>query len=113
MKWIHLCALDDIAPGESPGFDPLNTGRDTVFVLRLDDDLVVAYQNACPHVSGARMGWKKDKFLSSSGEYITCFAHNALFRKEDGECVAGPCLGQRLSSVEVDVRGQQVYILDA
>jgi len=37
--------------------------------------------------------------------------HGALFRIEDGECLQGPCPGQRLSAVPAEVRGEVVYLL--
>ncbi|MFG6138053.1 Rieske (2Fe-2S) protein [Halomonas sp. B23F22_10] len=110
LRWVFLATLDVIPIGESRGFDPQGQGRDSLFVVRTGQASVVAYRNACPHVAGARMAWKKDRFLSSDGRHITCFAHGALFRLEDGLCVAGPCPGRRLEMVEIAIRDGALYL---
>lgn len=104
-----LCRLDDLVDGRSRGFDPLGEGRDTMFVVRRGEE-VHAWRNHCPHYDRARMAWKKDEFLDPSGERIMCFAHGALFDIASGECVLGPCLYQRLSPVEIELRDSQVWV---
>ncbi|MGQ7246336.1 Rieske (2Fe-2S) protein [Halomonas sp. V046] len=108
--WVYLAALEDIPEGESRGFDPLGIGRDSLFVVRRDATTFLAYRNACPHIQGARMAWKKDHFLSSDGRYITCFAHGALFRVWDGHCVSGPCLGDKLVSLDLKICSHKIYV---
>ncbi|WP_198651707.1 MULTISPECIES: Rieske 2Fe-2S domain-containing protein [Salinicola] len=109
-RWQHLARLDEIPVGESKGFDLHGEGRDSLFVVRTGEASVVAYQNACPHVAGARMAWKKDRFMSSDGRHITCFGHGALFRPEDGFCVSGPCQGQYLATVEIAIREGELHL---
>jgi nitrite reductase/ring-hydroxylating ferredoxin subunit len=43
--------------------------------------------------------------MDKTGEYILCLNHDARFRVEDGVCIGGPCLGQRLKPVTVRVNG--------
>ena len=105
----RLCRFDDLIDGHSRGFDPDGTGRDTMFVVR-KGGRVFGYRNACPHYDRARMAWKKDEFLNGDRSHIICAAHGALFRIEDGECVIGPCLGQRLSAVALDIRDGWVCV---
>jgi nitrite reductase/ring-hydroxylating ferredoxin subunit len=57
-----------------------------------------AYRNACPH-TGAPLNWSPNRFLTEDGDYLICALHGALFRIEDGLCVAGPCHGQRLEKL--------------
>lgn len=106
---MPLCALTDIEDGRSRGFDPLNEGRDTMFIVRRGNE-VFGYRNACPHVDFGRMGWKKDEYLNGARSMIMCAAHGALFRVEDGICVSGPCLGAALTPVPLDVREGQVWL---
>jgi nitrite reductase/ring-hydroxylating ferredoxin subunit len=49
-----------------------------------------------------------DRYLTRSGEHILCSGHGALFRLS-GECVAGPCLGDRLREWPVEVRAGEVF----
>ncbi|MFC3531236.1 Rieske (2Fe-2S) protein [Vogesella facilis] len=101
---IWLCRRDDIADGVARGFDPFDRGQDALFVLSHGGQ-VYGYRNACPHVDGAPMAWRRDGYLNSSGTRIVCYAHGAQFLPESGRCVQGPCLGQYLQPVPLEVDG--------
>ena len=90
--------IDAIADGESRGFDPDGAGRDTMFVVR-KGGVLHAYLNACPHIDGAPMAWRKDAYLSGDRSHIVCHAHGARFEIASGLCVLGPCEGQSLTPV--------------
>lgn len=109
---IRLCALSDLIGGASRGFDPLEEGGDTLFVVRLGDR-VLAYRNACPHVSGAPMAWRKDAYLNGDGSRIVCHAHGAQFDIDSGLCIQGPCIGRSLQrlSIQVDAAGDVCLLL--
>lgn len=107
--WRYLCRLDELADGRSRGFDPLAEGRDTMFVVRRGER-VYGWRNACPHIDGARMAWRKDEFLTADRTRIQCSAHGAQFRIEDGVCEIGPCLGQALTPVVIDVRDGELWL---
>jgi nitrite reductase/ring-hydroxylating ferredoxin subunit len=48
--------------------------------------------------------------MDRAGEHLVCATHGALFRPADGACVAGPCAGDRLAPVDVEVREGDVYV---
>lgn len=106
-----LCRFDDLPDGRSRGFDPLGEGRDTMFIVR-QGDAIHAYRNACPHYDRARMAWKKNEFLNGDHSRIMCAAHGAEFAIETGECLIGPCLGQRLTPLQVEVRSGEVWLTE-
>lgn len=91
---IRLCASDELAEGQSRGFEIDN---DTLFAVRKDGQVFV-YHNRCPH-RGIGLEWLPDQFLDDSGSLIQCATHGALFLIDSGECVAGPCAGQSLAGV--------------
>lgn len=95
---LVLCRLDELVEGQARGFDPLGTGRDSVFALRHDDEVRV-YRNSCPHLA-VRLEYRKDRFLSVDGRQIVCYAHGARFLPDNGLCVYGPCLGASLSALQ-------------
>jgi nitrite reductase/ring-hydroxylating ferredoxin subunit len=101
---IFLCSLHEIDDRGSRGFDPLREGRDTIFVVR-QGDRVHAWRDSCPHIDGAPMAWRKDAYLNGDRSRIVCSAHGAQFDIETGVCTLGPCLGQSLSRVPLDVDG--------
>ena len=45
----------------------------------------------------------EDQFLDMDKEYIICSTHGALFNVEDGECIWGPCQGESLTKVELEI----------
>lgn len=81
------------------------------FLIR-QGDRVYAYVNNCPHYDKAPLGWKKDEFLDGSGQHVMCSSHGALFRISDGECVLGPCLGEKLTPLLIEVWDGDVFLMD-
>ncbi|MCD9118588.1 MULTISPECIES: Rieske 2Fe-2S domain-containing protein [Pseudomonas] len=95
---IALCRLDELVEGQARGFDPLGSGKDSVFALRHGGEVRV-YRNSCPHLE-VRLEYRKDRFLSVDGSQIVCYAHGARFLPDSGLCVYGPCLGERLTALK-------------
>jgi nitrite reductase/ring-hydroxylating ferredoxin subunit len=105
-----VCRLDDIPDGGAKGLvvpDPDGPPL-RVIVLRNGGD-VIAYRNRCPH-RGTPLDLRPDDFLDRDGRHLICGTHGALFRKEDGHCVAGPCAGDRLDPVAVRVENGVVLV---
>ena len=95
-----LCRLDDIEDGEGKGFVlGGGTTRREIFVVR-EAEAVYGYENVCPH-AGTPLDWEPDRFMNADGSYLMCHTHGALFRIEDGYCVAGPCAGMSLTPVAI------------
>ena len=105
-----LCRLDDIADGAAKGFE-LGDGDAPleIFVVRAGAG-VVAYVNVCPH-TGSPLDWQPDDFMSEDGCNIMCHTHGALFEIADGFCIAGPCAGDQLTQVKVEVDGSGNVVL--
>lgn len=91
----RLCALDEIPSPGAKGFrfredDAMFGG----FVVR-QGDAVFGYVDSCPHAGWPLAGFA-GRFLTRENDLILCGGHGALFRIEDGACMAGPCPGERL-----------------
>lgn len=100
LVWLaHIEQLSD--PG-AMGFDPGGTGQDTLMLVRRGSE-VFAYLDACPHFGNTPMAWKKNAYLNGDGSCIVCHAHGAQFDIASGECLRGPCLGQRLTALDAVV----------
>ena len=100
-----ICNTDDIGEGESRGF---KIEEKSFFVVKRNSKLV-AYENTCPHL-GVELDGIDDKFLSENSELIQCHFHGALFTIEDGDCIAGPCAGEKLIPVAVEQVDQWLYV---
>lgn len=105
-----VCHLDELSDPDSRGLMlRVDEQLHDVFIVRLGQQ-VFAYLNSCPHTGGP-LDWVPDQFLSLDKDYIQCATHAALFRVDDGYCVAGPCTGDRLTSVPVIVDAGEVVLL--
>ena len=89
--------MDELVEGQARGFDPLQRGKDSVFAVVHEGNIRI-YRNSCPHLD-VRLEYRKDRFLSADGQLIMCYAHGAQFLPSTGECVYGPCLGQKLEAL--------------
>ncbi|WP_085026385.1 Rieske (2Fe-2S) protein [Ensifer aridi] len=100
---LRLCHAGDVGEGQARGFVMSPGSRRKVIVTRRDGRLI-GWLDACPHYPGGTpMAWKSDAYLNGEGTHLACHSHGALFDPETGECVLGPCLGQRLTKVELTV----------
>ena len=70
-------------------------------------DLVVAYENDCPH---ARQPMERPdgRVVMLERKYLVCSAHGASFRIEDGACAGGPAKGG-LTPFPVETRDGAIY----
>ena len=99
---IRLVRFDELDDPGSRGFDPARQGRDSLLLVRRGGE-VFAYLDACPHYGDTPMAWRKDAYLNSDGTRIVCHAHGAQFDIATGECLVGPCMGQRLTRLDTTV----------
>jgi nitrite reductase/ring-hydroxylating ferredoxin subunit len=109
VKRHVLCRLDEIAEGAARGF-LIGQGAarlDVVIVRR--KDAVRAYLNSCPHQL-MPLETFPDKFLNEDGTQFICSTHGARFRVDDGYCVSGPCLGQGLTPLAIEIVDQDVFV---
>jgi nitrite reductase/ring-hydroxylating ferredoxin subunit len=78
------------------------------FVVRVVDG-VRGYINYCPH-AGHPLNLRPHRFLTPDRALILCSSHGALFEKQTGHCVAGPCIGRSLRAVPLEVRAGFVML---
>ena len=103
---VELCHVDDVGDGKSLGLDPLEQGRDSLFIVRRGD-LLRAYRNVCPH-QGSTLPWRKNEFLNSDGTKVVCHAHGAEFDIDSGRCTRGAALGLSLDAIAIRVTADGV-----
>lgn len=71
-----------------------------------------AYLNRCGHVP-VELDWQPGAFFDSSGLYLICAVHGALFAPETGRCLSGRCAGRGLEPLAVIERSGGVFILES
>jgi nitrite reductase/ring-hydroxylating ferredoxin subunit len=78
------------------------------FVVRAGES-VRAYVNRCPHQL-YRLSFLPDDLLTDDRRYILCAMHDALFEKDTGLCISGPCLGRSLSALPIEIESGRVLL---
>lgn len=101
---VRVCAAGDLVDG---GVGVRRAARyldgdAVVFFVRYDGH-VYGYLNRCAHVP-MELDWVEGQFFESSGLYLMCATHGAIYAPDTGRCVGGPCRGARLRPVEVEER---------
>ncbi|GAA0194504.1 Rieske (2Fe-2S) protein [Halobaculum roseum] len=86
--------------------------RGVGFILRRDaeTDEVFAWRNSCPHKPEVPLD--PGRGARVDGGEIVCHEHGARFECGDGLCTWGPCVGEELDPVGVEVRDDDVYLDD-
>ena len=109
MTDIAICAGDCLHDGGTGVRFPLTVhGSDaTGFVIRFHGQ-VHAYVNRCAHVP-IELDWQEGAFFESSGLYIMCATHGAIYSPQSGRCAGGPCRGGALRKSNVVENDGQVY----
>ncbi|MGH8809687.1 MAG: Rieske (2Fe-2S) protein [Noviherbaspirillum sp.] len=106
---IPICASAALEEGGKGVRFPVTAGGDdgTGFVIRYDGG-VYAYLNRCVHVP-IELDWNEGEFFESSGLYLMCSTHGALYTPDSGRCAGGPCRGGRLRPIAVFEQDDQVF----
>ena len=97
-----LMAFDALSDGGLLEIEAETDGVAESLILHRNGDQVRAWLNICPH-AGRRLDWAPGKFLLSKDGLLVCAAHGASFELREGACVAGPCRGESLRAVAVEV----------
>ena len=97
-----LCHINDIDDPGAKGFSLKQGRKERLLFIIKKDGKVYAYENQCPH-AGINLEWQEDDFLDNEKNYIQCSVHGALFNIESGDCVGGPCNGNGLTTVQIEV----------
>jgi nitrite reductase/ring-hydroxylating ferredoxin subunit len=112
---VRICAADELIEGgrgiRHGAVD--KSGESVVFFVRYAGE-PHGYLNRCAHVP-MELDWSEGQFFETSGLYLMCATHGAIYEPDTGKCVGGPCRGARLRKVSVEERdtpeGRAVYWL--
>ena len=106
---IYICDAGALEEGGKGVRFPLTAGGEdtTGFVVRYGG-AVYGYLNRCAHVP-IELDWAEGEFFESSGLYLMCSTHGAIYEPETGRCAGGPCRGGRLRQLAVTERDGKLY----
>jgi nitrite reductase/ring-hydroxylating ferredoxin subunit len=105
---VFLCASSQLQDSErAVAFEVAYFGRpEAAFAVRFQGQ-VHAYLNRCSHVP-MQMDYQPDQFFDSSGQWLICATHGAMYDPRSGHCRMGPCRGG-LIKIEVSEAEGQVH----
>ncbi len=97
---IPLCnAADLVNSSDAVPFDVIYGGQTCrAFAIRYAGQ-PHAYLNRCAHVA-MEMDYQPNRFFDSTGHWLMCATHGALYEPQTGACCGGPC---RASLIKIDV----------
>jgi nitrite reductase/ring-hydroxylating ferredoxin subunit len=110
IKLIFICSDTKLTDPASFGFSVDKNGETIEGFLVKNDGQYFAYKNTCPH-TGSPLDWLEHQFLDSEGALIQCAVHDARFLIDTGECIFGPCQGQRLQKLNIKIKDDGVYLV--
>jgi len=110
---LALCRLDEIPDGGATAVDAMlaDGGADpelSSLILLRRGEQVRGYLNICPH-TGRRLDYAPGKFLLKNDTLI-CAVHGATFNQADGLCIAGPCRGEHLREIAVQMQDGAIHL---
>lgn len=99
-----LCSTSDIDENQAQEFQ---IGENSILIVNWLGEWF-AYRNNCPHANWP-LNIQPDMFFDLDKKFLQCSNHMALFDVQTGECKAGPCIGDRLESVNLEVRDGNIF----
>jgi nitrite reductase/ring-hydroxylating ferredoxin subunit len=106
---IFICDSAEIEEGGKGKRFPVKVrGDDTSgFVVRYGGQ-IYGYLNRCAHVP-IELDWAEGEFFESSGLYLMCATHGAVYAPDTGKCEGGPCTGAHLHKIMTSEKDGQIF----
>ncbi len=108
----YLCRVDEVAdPGAKGVMLGRGEGGKNVVVVKKEGQ-IYGYVNLCPHW-GTPLEIVPGNFLTRDKKFLFCATHGAKFRMDDGYCVDGPCEGDSMRKVELQIENGSISLIEA
>ena len=104
-----ICSTDTLSDGSSLKFHVLEGERPIeAFLIRFDGEYY-AYKNRCAHLA-LTLDLDDNDFFTIDFRGLICKTHGAVYLPDDGLCIGGPCLGESLEAIQIEVRENSVLL---
>lgn len=104
LRRIRLCdSAELVSSGVAVAFEVVYERRACrAFAIRYQNQSY-AYLNRCAHVP-MEMDYQPNRFFDSTGQWLMCATHGAMYQPQTGACRSGPCRGGlvRIATSELD-----------
>jgi nitrite reductase/ring-hydroxylating ferredoxin subunit len=79
------------------------------FLARFQGNLV-AYENRCRHLP-LKLDYDDGRFFTRDGHHFICQTHNAIYEPLTGLCIQGPCEGESLKPLKIEVVKGEIWLV--
>lgn len=111
-----LCTLmqfDQYSEPQKPDCDIKTFGTSLngeAYIIVKQSGIFQAFINRCPHLQ-IPLEWQEHHFLDNDTHLLRCSTHGALFMISNGECVSGPCTGESLIPVNIEISNNCIALI--
>jgi len=110
VRKIKIAKASELAEGQTIKFDFVRDGKNKHgFVARFHGKLV-AYENVCRHIP-LPLDYADNRFFSRDAKHFVCQTHGAIYEPLSGLCIQGPCEGESLKPLKIEVRQEEIFLL--
>jgi nitrite reductase/ring-hydroxylating ferredoxin subunit len=102
-----VCAVDEIPDGGARVFEFGRGFRPFELLVVRDGEALHGYVNQCAHMA---IPLNMLPVVQTLRAHLLCDHHYARFRFRDGYCVEGPCEGDRLMGVPLEIADGRIRI---
>ena len=101
--------MDELKEGTTRKFQYTSGGKQRDgFVARFAGE-IVAYENACRHIP-VNLDDADNRFFTRDGQHLLCQTHGAIYEPLTGLCVQGPCRGESLRKLRIEIREETIWL---
>ena len=101
----------EIAEGTSIKFRFIRNGKYVdAFIVRFRGE-ILAFENKCQHLP-LSLDYGDNQFFSRDGSHLLCQTHGALYEPKSGLCLHGPCEGESLKPVKIEIRNGAIWLIE-
>lgn len=107
---MRIAGPEQLSDGQTVTFEFLRDGRKVEGFLARFAGQLVAYENVCRHIP-ISLDYGDKQFFSRDGKYFICRSHGAVYEPLSGECIQGPCVGDRLKPLDISIEPDGVWLM--
>ena len=107
---VKIADENDLLEGETVKFAFERDGQQIHGFAARFRGKVVAYENVCRHIP-ISIDYDDNRFFSEDGRHFVCQTHGAVYEPLTGKCIRGPCPGERLFRLRIEVDGGVIWLV--
>ena len=111
MQKFAIAKSSELREGQTVKFQFVRAGKKLDgFIARFEGE-IVAYENVCQHIA-VNLDDESDRIFSRDGKHFICQNHGAIYEPSSGLCVRGPCEGERLKKLKIEVSNEIIWLAE-